>query len=277
MGAVELKRASQFTLAELTRFWNEGYTGYFTPVTLTEAMMENWLRCGDFDLAHSLVLMDGDGLAGFSLAGVREDRAWIGGFGVAPAARGKGVAYGLFADHMAVLRNELGLASVQLEVLVENWARKVYERAGMVVKRRLSILQGRLGAPGAGAAVSQGAPLDLLGHHARLHAGCPSVWQREPGWITKSLPETAAGLYTGPAEAPTGFLLCAPAGEGLRVIDAAADTAESAAALLAGLARLHPGKSLVAVNEPEGGPVHAALTAAGLAEVRAQYELKWEA
>jgi ribosomal protein S18 acetylase RimI-like enzyme len=272
---LELKRASEFTLAELTRFWNLGYTGYFTPISFTEAMMANHLRCGDLDLDHSLVLMDGEELAGFSFLGVRERRGWIGGVGVPPAARGRGIAHGLFADHMAVIRAELGLASVQLEVLVENWARKVYERAGLRVTRRLSILQGALPERGS-TTTAEGSPLALLEHHPRLHRTCPAVWQREPGWISKSLPETAGGLYTGPAAAPTGFLLYAPAGEDLRLIDAAAESMESAAELVAGLSRLHPGKGLIAVNEPEGGPIHAALTAAGLTEARAQYDMKWE-
>jgi ribosomal protein S18 acetylase RimI-like enzyme len=279
---MEMKRASQFTLAQLTEFWNLGYTGYFLPITFTEPMMANWTSCGDFDLDRCVVLMDGDQLAGFSMLGVRGNRGWIGGFGVAPAYRGKGLAYGLFADHLAVVDAELNLASVQLEVLVENWARKVYEKAGMHVTRRLSLLQGALPgtkptAPAHEAALPAAAPAELLAHHARLHASCPAVWQREPGWILQSLPDTAAGLYTGPAEAPTGFLLYAPAGEGLRVIDAAAHDNAAAEALVAGLAQLHPGKTLVAVNEPEGGPIHTALMAAGLAEVRAQYELVREA
>lgn len=274
-----MKRASAFTLTQLTEFWNLGYTDYFTPVTFTEEMMQSWLRNGDFDLDHSVVLMNGADLAAFSLLGVRDGRGWIGGFGVAPASRGRGVAYGLFADHMALIKAELGLASVQLEVLTENWARKVYERAGLQVTRRLSILQGRLpdadpGAPSTSAA--EASPHTLLEHHARLHQQCPAVWQREPGWITNSLPDTAAGLYTGPAEAPTGFLLYAPAGENLRLIDAAAESVQSATALVAALAQRHPGKGLVSVNEPEGGPIHTALTAAGLTEVRAQYDMKWE-
>ncbi|HLO02684.1 MAG TPA: GNAT family N-acetyltransferase [Symbiobacteriaceae bacterium] len=270
-----MRRASQFTLAELTQFWNLGYTDYFSPVTFTEPMMQNWIHCGDFDLEHSVVLMNGDELAGFSLLGVREGRGWIGGFGIAPASRGRGISYGLFADHLAVIKAELGLASVQLEVLVENWARKVYERAGLCVTRRLSILQGTL-PEATGSRAAEASPLALLEHHARLHQTCPAVWQREPGWLTKSLPETAAGLYTGPAEAPTAFLLYAPAGDGLRIMDAAAGSVESATELVSALAHRHPGKSLVSVNEPEGGPIHAALTAAGLAEVRAQYDMKWE-
>lgn len=270
-----MARASEFSVAELTRFWNLGYTDYFTPVTFTEEIMQTWLRNGDFDLDHSAVLMDGAELAGFSLLGVRERRGWIGGFGIAPGARGRGLSYGLFADHMALIKRELDLDSVQLEVLTQNWARKVYERAGLQITRYLSILQGSLPHDSTGNA-QEASPLALLEHHGRLHQTCPAVWQREPGWITKSLPEAAVGLYTGPAEAPTGLLLYAPAGEGLRIIDAAADSVQSAADLVASLAQRHPGKSLITVNEPEAGPIHVALIDAGLAEVRAQYDMKWE-
>lgn len=270
-----MRRAREFSVATLTAFWNLGYTDYFTPVTFTEEMMQNWLKNGDFDLDHSVVLLEGDALVGFSLLGVRQSRGWIGGFGVAPDFRGRGIAYGLFADHLDLVKAALGLTSVQLEVLTENWARKVYERAGLQVTRRLSILQGRLPEQSSHP-VFVASPLALLEHHARLHQTCPAVWQREPGWIMGSLPESAAGLYTGPAGAPTGFLIYTPAGENLRILDAAAESQESATALVAGLAQLHPGKGLLSVNEPEGGPIHAALTAAGLSEVRAQYEMRWE-
>ncbi len=272
---MHVRRASEFSLAELTRFWNLGYTDYFSPVTFTEPMMESWIKAGDFDLDRCLVQLDGDALVGFSMLGVRDDRGWIGGFGVAPDYRGKGVAYSLFADHVSRLAG-WGMKHVQLEVLVQNWAWKVYAKAGFAITRRLSVLKGAL--HGAGAAAAQAAPLELLAHSDRLHAEHPACWQRQVPHLTKSMPETAVGLYTGPLSAPTGFVIGASNGSAVRLTDAAAESSDAATALVQGLADLFPAQGIVVLNEPEGSPMHAALTAiAGAAELHGQHEMHWEA
>jgi len=272
---MELHAASKFSVAELTRFWNLGYTGYFTPVTFTEAIMAGWLRNGDFDLDRSVVAMEGDQLAGFSLLGVRGRRGWIGGFGVAPDFRGQGLASQLFAEHVAIIEEQTDLQTVQLEVLVQNWARKVYERAGFSVARRLTVLQG-VPVTSPVDRIRTAPPVALLAHHCRLHTECKAVWQREISWIEKTLPAAAEGFFAGSFESPSGYLLAAPAGEGLRIIDGAALTADDASALVAMLAWRYPGKQVTAVNEPDGGPLHQALTAAALQETMAQWEMVWK-
>jgi ribosomal protein S18 acetylase RimI-like enzyme len=264
-----------FSLAELTRIWNLGYTGYFVSITFTEEMLAGWLRNGDFDLAHSVVAMDGENPMGLSLLGVRGRRGWIGGFGVSPDYRGQGLAYRLFAEHLALIQEQTDLGMVQLEVLTENWARKVYERAGFAVVRRLGVLSG---APRSGAGDARpkvAPPLALLAHHYRLHEACRAVWQREISWLEKTLPAAAEGIYTGTIESPTGYLIVAPAGESIRIADAAALTDADAADLVAMLAARYPGKSVSSVNEPEEGPIYRALVAAGVAEARSQWEMLW--
>lgn len=271
---MELRAADQFSLSELTRIWNLGYTGYFVSITFTEEMLAGWLRNGDFDLARSVVAMDGENPMGFSLLGVRGRRGWIGGFGVSPDYRGQGLAYRLFAEHLAQIAEQTDLHTVQLEVLTENWARKVYERAGFAVVRRLGVMQG---VPGARADVRPqlAPPVALLAHHYRLHGGCRPVWQREISWLEKTLPATAEGLYTGSFEAPTGFLMVVPAGESIRIADGVALTEADAADLVAMLAARWPGKSVSAVNEPDDGHIYKALVAAGVAEARSQWEMLW--
>lgn len=271
---MEMKRASQFSLAELTAFWNLGYTGYFVPVQFTEAQMENWIHYGDFDLDRSLILVDGDQPAGFSFLGVRRDRGWIGGFGITPDYRGKGLSYPLFAAHVDLIR-ETELTHVQLEVLIENWAQKVYAAAGFVTGRRLSILRGALPDGGNDQPVRLASPQSMLVHSERVHAGAPAPWQRQPAWLAKSLPANANALYTGPAEQPTGFLFYKLLeNNSLSLLDAAAGRPE-ADQLIAMLARLYPGFTVTIVNEQEGSAIHQALTAIGCTEVKAQFEMHW--
>lgn len=273
---MELKRGDQLSVAQLTEAWNLGYTGYFIPIHFTEPQLSHWMEAGSFDLSRSLVLMDDQSPAGFSFLGVRGVRGWIGGFGISPDYRGKGLAGQLFRDHVALFR-ESGLESVHLEVLVENWAQKVYAGAGFTVSRRLSILQGTLPrlSPQEGQGVQEGSPDQLLALSPRLHGAHPPVWQREPASLTVSMPANSHALYTGPEGEPTGYLLYQAVSERVRVVDAAGGPAE-AQALLAGLASRFPDLPVSVVNEPDGSPFHAALLAMGCAEARAQWEMRWE-
>ncbi|MDB4895134.1 MAG: Acetyltransferase, gnat family protein [Firmicutes bacterium] len=272
---MELKRASQFTVSELSQLWNRGYIGYFVPIQFTDAQMEGHIRISDLDLEHSVIAMDGDTPAAFSFLAVRGQRGWIGGVGVAPEYRGRGVASALFAGHTGVIRRETNLSHVQLEVFVQNWAQKVYERHGFATTRQLSLYEGTLPAGRRAPDVQSGAVFPLLAHSERLHGEWVPCWQREPAGLTKSLPPTAQALWTGPADAPTGYLIYNMREQGIGITDAAASDTATAATLLDGLAQAHPGVTVRIVNEPEGSPAAQALTALGCEETSAQYEQHW--
>ena len=270
---MEYIEASRFTTAELARLWNQGYEGYFVPITFSETQMEAHLRCGDIDLGRSLVLVDGGTPAGFSYLGVRGNRGWIGGFGIAPSHRGRGLSYPLFAEHVRRIAED-GPARVQLEVFTQNWAAKVYERAGFRTTRRLPYLVGA--APASGEALPSATPAELLAHHARLHGGFPASWNRETAWLEKRLPEVSArALAAGPMDAPSAYVIYAEAGDAVRVMDVAAADEEAAARLVAALGAIAPGRTVSVVNEPEGSPVHRAFTVAGWGEHSAQLEMHW--
>jgi ribosomal protein S18 acetylase RimI-like enzyme len=274
-----LLRASQFSLPELTAFWNLGYTDYFVPIIFSEAMFARWMKQGAFDLDHSLVLMSEGELVGFSFLGVRNGRGWIGGFGIAPAFRGQGHAARLFADHVNLMR-DMGLDHAQLEVITRNWAQKVYARAGFATTRTLSVFNGPMPSGTTmpeGVSPAHGA--DLLTHHARLHASVPACWQRESEYLL-SVPPVAPfqGLFTGPAECPTGYLVYAVPTEGqVRIVDAAASGEAEAGALVTALAACQPGATVTLSNEPQGSPLNQAMLALGVREHDTQYEMHWQA
>jgi ribosomal protein S18 acetylase RimI-like enzyme len=269
---MEYVEGSRFSVAELTETFNRIYADYFVPMTFTEAQMEAHLRCGGMDLERSVVLVDGGVPAGFSFLAVRGDRGWIGGFGVAPSHRGRGVAYALFAEHVRRIR-EAGPPRVQLEVFTQNWARKVYEREGFRVTRRLPLL---VATPSAGEPLPVVPPADALAHSARLHAAFPASWNREPEYVACALIPGARAAVTGPPHAPTGiaFYTDTPTGK-LYVFDAAAESDEAAAALASALGAAAAGRPARLLNEPEGSPVHRALLAAGWTEESAQWEMHW--
>ena len=271
---VETGKASELGGDGLLALWNAGYEGYFVPISMTAAQLERHLRCGAIDLDRSRVMrVDGEPAA-FSLLGIDGERGWIGGFGVAPAFRGRGLSYALMREHAARFRG-WGLHRVQLELFEQNWVRKTYEAAGFRVTRRLPYLVGT--APASGRPLSAVSLDEALEHHARLHAAFPASWNREPRFVRCAFPPDGEIAIAGPAARPSGILLAAPLGERVRVYGAAAEDVESAARLVEALGALFPARPVIVVNEPEGSPVHRALLAAGFAGESAQLEMHWSA
>jgi GNAT superfamily N-acetyltransferase len=268
--------AQTFSLAALTEVWNRGYAGYFFPVLYSEAQLAQHIRAGSLDLGSSLIHTENGVPVAFCFLGRRGDRGWIGGVGVAPAHRKKGLARRLFAAQLEVAA-PLGLASVTLEVLRQNWAKKVYAAAGFVPTRDLVMLTGRLpdnalAPPGARLATEA----VFQAHHARLHRGSPACWQRElPSLVPGPTPERSEVLAVGPEASPSAMLVVGAQPGGLRIRDGAAQDEVAAAQIVAALAARHPGASLTIVNEPEHSPLHRVLAAAGLVERLAQHEMSW--
>ena len=60
--------------------------------TMTEAWFADHVRRNDVDLTRSPRWTVGGELSGAALPAFRGDRAWVGGFGVVPAYRGRGLA-----------------------------------------------------------------------------------------------------------------------------------------------------------------------------------------
>lgn len=271
--------ASRFAIRDLTEFWNLSYSGYFVPVSFTEEMLSRWIFQGALDLDRSPVLMEGDAFAGISLLGIRGSRGWIGGFGIAPQHRGQRLAGRLFSEQLEWARAKQ-LQQVQLEVLSQNWAQKVYARAGFRPTRTLAVLAGPVRglADAPSLDVHAAEPEILLRHHERLHQSFPACWQREVPYLT-ALPDAAPvhGIYTGQRDRPTGYLLYTQSAATVRILDGAAGHIDDAQALVRSLALQDPSINIVCVNEPMGSPLYTALTHAGVAMRETQVEMDWSA
>lgn len=218
------------------------------------------------------------------------ERGWIGGFGIIPSHRGRGLAARLMREHLDVARQS-GVGRVQLEVLTQNWAARSYERAGFVTTRRLSVLQGslrRADPRGTSTTVTPTSPRlevawaqtgdvpDAVAQLERLHAAYPAAWTREPA-STMSDPDGLHCLTVGSVGALEGALLLREHDQTLQVVDAVAVDEGAAERLVAGLVAEHVGRDCRVVNEPEGSPLIRAFSDAGLVEVLAQHEMHWTA
>jgi hypothetical protein len=217
-----------------------------------------------------------------SVQNLSGERAWIGGFGIAPSHRGRGLAVGLMREQLDVAR-ESGVRRAHLEVLTQNWAARSYERAGFVTTRRLSVLQGTLGgaippvAELAGAAWLDTVDVpDLKGQLRRLHGTHPAAWTREPESVMHDTDGLRCLAVGDPGDLSGALLVRDQAGV-LQVADVAARDRASAQLLVAALVDERAGRECRVVNEPEGSPSADAFLAAGLVEVLAQHEMHWHA
>jgi len=117
---------------------NTSFSGYFLPINMTPAQVADFWRINQIDATRCVIMHDAHGaFVGMARMGTRGTRGWCGGFGIIPAFRGTGASK-ILADEMIRVARDTGLTRLQLEVLSQNVpARKLYERIGFVVQRRL--------------------------------------------------------------------------------------------------------------------------------------------
>lgn len=259
--------ANALAFDALLAIWNEAYRGYFVPFQFDEAMLRRHIALGSVDLDRSCVWYDGDTPMAVALAGVRDTRAWLGGWGIAPDWRGKRHSLPLVRDFSQV-QVAAGAREIQLEALEQNWALRTYEQADFGYARRLLVLEGKLGLPPqAGLIASFDTAIDAL---ATLPRESP-CWQRGRAAL-RAQPDLLP-ICVGAADAITGAALSRIDGDWLRVVDVAC-TQDATGALLAALAASAGGRQLRLVNEPEGRLAEALCTA-GLVVANAQREMVW--
>jgi ribosomal protein S18 acetylase RimI-like enzyme len=266
--------------ADLAAGFSRVYQGYAVPVAVDAAWAERHALGNDLDLASSPLWLDDVGeTIGLAALGVRGERGWIGGFGLAPDARGKGLGRDLLAAVLNAARQR-GLRRVQLEVLAGNApAIALYERGGFRRTRVLRILEGEPLPVAAGGLPVGDAPLRVvIDHFDRLHA-VPMAWQREAASFARlpGLRAVAAGPDAAPAAAA---LMHGAVGGPIRVLDiGVAETYDAAAvdaalrALLSAVAADGEATTRL-VNEPAGSPVDEALGRLGWRETGRQFEME---
>jgi ribosomal protein S18 acetylase RimI-like enzyme len=231
---VRLEPASSFDSAFLANLYTRGYEGYFVPVNIDAATLERIGALWDVDSGRSRVAFDEDEAVGFAYLALRGDQAWIGGIGVVPSARQRGVGRALME---AVLAEAPG--RVTLEVIEENVAaRRLYEQLGFATRRVLEVWS--LSVDVDAGPVSEVDPAPLGQHDL--------PWQRADA----SLPDGCERI-----EVDGGAALFRVTGGNVGVAQLAARDEAVARELLS--AMRGRGERLTYVNVPEGDPASIAL------------------
>jgi ribosomal protein S18 acetylase RimI-like enzyme len=130
--ALKITPASQYTLEELTGFYNQTRVDYLVPMPMSPDVMGEYIHDFDVDLALSPVIHDAASgkFFGLGMLGVRDDRTWITRLGVTPASRRSG-AGGAAMDTMMENSCKIGAKKVVLEVIKNNTpAQTLFKKSG---------------------------------------------------------------------------------------------------------------------------------------------------
>jgi mycothiol synthase len=113
-----------------------------------EEWLVHWLASATYDPSLWLVALEGDEIVGALQANVTDGRGWIGDLAVRDAWRRRGIGEALLRAGFARLHDR-GVVTVMLNVDRDNTtgATRLYERAGMHLRRRWLVMAKTLTRP----------------------------------------------------------------------------------------------------------------------------------
>jgi len=277
---IVLQSLDQVPEEALVQALNAAYSDYFVPIYLTVSAFRSLVRREDIRLERSLAALAGGSVVGMGLLAVRGPRAWIGGLGVVPEFRRRGVGR-LIMNGLTGQARAAGCRQVQLEVITRNErAINLYRSLGFEQLRRLSVLNAHASGDGHPEPSRSGPALrvDEAGA-ARLLDALPGLRTSTPSWQHEiaSIREVIDRVDGLAARDPQGGLqgVCLYSGDEMQagLLSLAGRSPEVGAALLAALRQRLPDAHLAYLNVPEDDPMLPLLLASGFEETLAQFEM----
>lgn len=172
-------RAQQ--LDELIEAQNEIFADYIVPIRSSRGFFSEFMRSIGGRLENIIVALSGDEITGYVNPVVDGKEAWIGGLGVVPRMRNRGVATKLMEAAETYAKEE-GAEEVLLEVIEGNLAAmKLYERLDYVPRVTYLSAEGNATQfAGFGQPPGRSKLEDIVSPHERSYAG--TCWQRRK-WL----------------------------------------------------------------------------------------------
>jgi GNAT superfamily N-acetyltransferase len=260
---VEFRRSSEFSLPDLASAFTASYEGYLIPLAVDESQLAYMVEVFDLDLSRSVVGVEGDRTVGLANLGLRGDLTWLGGIGVMPAHRGRGIGESLTRVLLDQAR-EAGARELVLEVIVENApAIALYEKLGFTRTRELEVLAL---APGTEPSEARETELEEALRVIAATRRSSEPWQRADETIANLTRRGSTPQAIGVDGAAAIF---SQDDDRVSLLQAAGD----AAGLRALAAALRSRGTVSALNFPGAEPVAQALREAGATVRLRQYEM----
>ncbi len=142
-GEVRIERLPLDRLDDLIDAQNEIFADYIIPMRVTRQFFLDFLRSVGGRLSRVLIALDGKRIVGYVNPVVDGREAWIGGIGVVPDMRSKGLGQRLMMAAEEACAAE-GVQEISLEVVVGNErAHELYKRIGYRDSRKFISVEGR--------------------------------------------------------------------------------------------------------------------------------------
>ncbi len=116
---LQIRRASDFTLQQLTDLYNRTRVDYIVPMPMNAARLGEYISAYDVHLQHSFVATLGEENLGVIMMGKRPQRTWITRLGVLPSTRKHGAGRALM-ERTLQEAEEIGIPFAMLEVIKNN-------------------------------------------------------------------------------------------------------------------------------------------------------------
>jgi RimJ/RimL family protein N-acetyltransferase len=255
-------------LRELTEAWNRCWEGYPYRSIYSEANMSAWLSQCQVDLDYSVAIREAGRVIAFSLLGTEKDEGWIAGTSIDPEFRGRRLFAPLMLKQLQ-RADELGLQQIQLEVLTQNHALKVYQAVGFRFWREVNVYRLPAGTVrhdfrhSSRHLYQEVALADYF--QARAASGFSPTWQRRETYLRRY--STLHGWMN--TEGSSGFLLGGE--QGSTLLDAWCFSAQEAEVLIDWILSKTTGE-LNLTNQPKDW-ISALLTRLNLQPTVTQYEM----
>jgi len=140
---LKITPAGQFTIEELTDFYNQTRVDYLVPMPMSVAVMAEYIHDFDVDLELSPIIHDEETekFMGLGMLGVRGVHTWITRLGIAPGNRRRGAA-AVAMNAIFEASEKLGAKKTILEVIKNNSAaHTLFEKNGFQKTRELLVLR----------------------------------------------------------------------------------------------------------------------------------------
>jgi ribosomal protein S18 acetylase RimI-like enzyme len=174
---IQIARFPQERLDELIDAQNDIFSDYIVPMKSTRQFFIEFQNSVGGDMRNVIVALSADRIVGYVNPVVDGREGWIGGVGVVPSSRGKGIGKKLMLAAEDFCRSK-GVTEVSLEVIEGNLrAQRLYEKLGYVATRKYLTAEGRPARfEGFGTMPIKANMSEILAFHERSYKD--TCWQR---------------------------------------------------------------------------------------------------
>lgn len=174
---IQIARLPQERLDDLIDAQNDIFSDYIVPMKSTRQFFIEFQNSVGGDMRNVIVALSVDRIVGYVNPVVDGREGWIGGVGVVPSSRGKGIGKKLMLAAEDFCRSK-GVTEVSLEVIEGNLrAQRLYEKLGYVATRKYLTAEGRpVRFEGFGTMPTKANMSEILALHERSYMD--TCWQR---------------------------------------------------------------------------------------------------